>query len=52
LLSKFVKAVASENAEVVIISAAIEAEIAVLESAEDRDAFLADLGLEETGLYG
>ena len=45
------KAVASENAEVVIISAAIEAEIAVLESAEDRDAFLADLGLEETGLY-
>ncbi len=45
------KAVSSENAEVVIISAAIEAEIAVLESAEDRDAFLADLGLEETGLY-
>ena len=45
------KAVASENAEVVIISAAIEAEIAVLESAEDRDAFLSDLGLEETGLY-
>jgi GTP-binding protein YchF len=45
------QAVASENAEVVIISAAIEAEIAVLESAEDRDAFLADLGLEETGLY-
>ena len=45
------KAVASENAEVVIISAAIESEIAVLESAEDRDAFLADLGLEETGLY-
>jgi ribosome-binding ATPase len=45
------KAVASENAEVVIISAAIEAEIAILESAEDRDAFLADLGLEETGLY-
>ena len=45
------KAVASENAEVVIISAAIEAEIAVLESAEDRDVFLADLGLEETGLY-
>jgi len=45
------KAVASENAEVVIISAAIESEIAVLESAEDRDAFLSDLGLEETGLY-
>ena len=45
------KAVADENAEVVIISAAIESEIAVLESAEDRNAFLADLGLEETGLY-
>jgi GTP-binding protein YchF len=45
------KAVANENAEVVIISAAIEAEIAILESAEDRDAFLTDLGLEETGLY-
>ena len=45
------QAVATENAEVVIISAAIESEIAVLESADDRDAFLADLGLEETGLY-
>lgn len=44
------KAVGSENAEVVIISAAIESEIAVLESPEDRDAFLKDLGLEETGL--
>ena len=44
------KAVANENAEVVVISAAIEAEIAVLESAEDRDVFLADLGLTESGL--
>jgi len=44
------KAVGSENAEVVIISAAIESEIAVLESAEDRDAFLSDLGLKESGL--
>jgi GTP-binding protein YchF len=43
-------AVANENAEVVIISAAIESEIAVLESAEDRDVFLADLGLTESGL--
>lgn len=45
---KFVEAirtaVANENAEVVIISAAIESEIAVMESAEDRDLFLADLG--------
>lgn len=44
------KSVAGENAEVVIISAAIEAEIAILDSPEDRDAFLKDLGLEETGL--
>lgn len=44
------KAITGENAEVVIISAAIESEIAVLESAEDRDAFLADLGLTESGL--
>ena len=43
-------AVAGENAEVVVISAAIESEIAVLESAEDRDVFLADLGLTESGL--
>ncbi|MBL0308646.1 MAG: redox-regulated ATPase YchF [Bacteroidetes bacterium] len=50
LVEQVRKAVASENAEVVIISAAIESEIAVLESAEDRDAFLKDLGLEETGL--
>jgi len=44
------KAVAGENAEVVIISAAIESEIAILESADDRDAFLKDLGLTESGL--
>ena len=38
-----------EGALAVVISAAIEAEIATL-PAEERDAFLADLGLEETGL--
>lgn len=43
-------AVANENAQVVIISAAIESEIAALESAEDRAVFLADLGLKESGL--
>src|SRR5581483_7430269 len=32
------KAVANENAEVVIVSAAIEAEIAVLDNPDDRDA--------------
>ena len=40
---------AAEGAKAVNISAAIEAEIATL-PAEERDAFLADLGLEETGL--
>jgi GTP-binding protein YchF len=39
----------AEGAEAVVISAAIEAEIATL-PAEERDAFLADLGLHETGL--
>lgn len=44
------KAVANENAEVVIVSAAIEADIAVMETAEERDMFLAELGLKESGL--
>ncbi len=44
------KAVAGENAEVVIISAAIEADIAVMETEEEREMFLAELGLKESGL--
>jgi GTP-binding protein YchF len=40
---------AAEGAEAVVISAAIEAEIVTMD-AEDRPEFLADLGLEETGL--
>ncbi|HEU5286079.1 MAG TPA: redox-regulated ATPase YchF, partial [Sphingomicrobium sp.] len=40
---------AAEGAGAVVISAAIEAEIATLDET-DRAAFLADLGLEETGL--
>ena len=44
----FAKA-AAEGAQAVVVSAAIEAEIATLEAA-DRASFLADLGLEETGL--
>ena len=40
---------ADEGAQAVVISAAIEAEIATL-PAEDRDSFLSDLGLHETGL--
>jgi GTP-binding protein YchF len=44
----FAKA-AAENAKAVVVSAAIEAEIATLPS-DEREAFLADLGLHETGL--
>ena len=40
---------ASEGAKAVVISAAIEAEIATLPN-EEREAFLSDLGLHETGL--
>ena len=39
----------AEGAEAVVISAAIEAEIATLPP-EERDVFLSDLGLHETGL--
>jgi len=49
--SEMVKeAVKNEGAEVLLISAAIESEIAALESAEDRQVFLADLGLTEPGV--
>jgi len=45
----FAKAKA-ENAQAVIISAEIEAEVAQLESEEEKQEFLSALGLEETGL--
>lgn len=52
--NKFVEqvreAVKDENAEVLIISAAIESEISGLDSYEDRIAFLNDLGLTESGV--
>ena len=40
----------AEGAACVVISAAIEAEVAQLDDAEEQRAFLADLGLQETGL--
>ena len=43
-------AVKNENATILIISAAIEAEIAQLDSYEDRAVFLSDLGLTESGV--
>lgn len=52
--NKYVEAlkehVKDENAEVVVISAAIEAQIAELESEEDRKVFLEEYGLKESGL--
>jgi hypothetical protein len=44
------EAVKDENAEVLVIAAAIEAEITQLDSYEDRKAFLDDLGLSESGV--
>lgn len=40
----------AEGAAMVVISAAIEAEVAQLDTDEEKQAFLADLGLKETGL--
>jgi ribosome-binding ATPase len=42
--------VKNENAEILVISAAIESEIAQLEDYADRVAFLSDLGLKESGV--
>ena len=44
------EAVKDENAEILVISAAIEAELAQLDSYEDRRAFLDDLNLEKSGV--
>ena len=44
------EAVKDEDAEVVVVSAAIEAQIAELENEEDRQAFLAEYGLTDSGL--
>lgn len=44
------KAVENEDAKVLIIAAGIEADIAELEDFEERQEFLKDIGLEESGL--
>ncbi|CAN5302720.1 redox-regulated ATPase YchF [soil metagenome] len=43
-------AVKDESAEILFISAAIESEIAVMESFDDRQLFLEDMGLHESGV--
>ncbi|MCB0503552.1 MAG: redox-regulated ATPase YchF, partial [Bacteroidetes bacterium] len=45
-----IEAVKDEGAEVLLISAAIEAEIAELDSMEDRMEFVKEMGLEEPGV--
>jgi GTP-binding protein YchF len=44
------EAVHDERAEILFISAAIESEIATMESYEDRQMFLEDMGLHESGV--
>lgn len=44
------QAVADEGAEILIVAARTESEIAELESYEERREFLADMGLEESGV--
>jgi len=46
----FKKAVADENAEVLMISAAIEADIIELDSYEERMEFVSEMGLDEPGV--
>ena len=50
LSAEVVRRAAREGAEAVIVSAAIEAEIAAFEDAAEKRAFLEDLGLETAGL--
>lgn len=44
------KAVADENAEVLVVAAAIEADIAELETYDERQLFLEELGLAQSGV--
>ena len=46
----FMKAIEGENAEAILVSAQIEADIAELDSYEERMEFVTDLGLEEPGV--
>jgi len=48
--ARMMEKAAAEGAECVVISAAIESEIAQLGSKEEKEEFLESLGLEETGL--
>ncbi len=47
---RFVESLEKEQAEVIILAGRLEAEIAELESEDDRSAFLVDAGLKEPGV--
>lgn len=47
---RFIEAIKGEKAEVILISAAIEAEIAELDSLEERLEFIESMGLDEPGV--
>jgi len=47
----FAERVANENAEVLLICAGIEAELAELDTMEERMEFLNEMGLDEPGVY-
>lgn len=49
-VDKLKEEVKDENAEVIILCAAIEAQIAEFEDAEEKEMFLGEYGLEESGL--
>jgi ribosome-binding ATPase len=49
-VDSFKQSMAHENAEILIVAGKLEAEIAELDDAEDRKAFLADAGLTEPGV--
>ncbi len=49
-VTKVKEAVKDENAEVLVIAAAVEADIAEMENYEDRKLFLEDMGLSESGV--
>jgi GTP-binding protein YchF len=44
------EAIREENADLLVVAAKIESEIAEFETAEERDVFLAELGLQESGV--
>ena len=47
---KFLDSLKNETAEALVVAGKLEAEIAELETAEDREIFLADAGLTEPGV--